>query len=340
MSVHSSANSSSREHKQGRQSRDYSKEQMAAVDRIKACDVSDYYAILEITKDVSDAEVKKAYRKLSLQTHPDKNGAPGADEAFKKVSKAFQVLSDPQKRTFYDEHGADPDARNNGVRSEFNGARFSNGFTNGAFFAEDVSPEEIFNMFFNGGGDGFHSATFVGPGFRTRHFHSRRASAQNRHNQQQPMNSTTVTFFQLLPLLILFVYSFYSTIFLSPMQESLPQYSLQATNYHTQSRFTHSLHVPYFVDPNQFSKFEHNPRKLRLFEDGVEINFLKQLSTRCNNEAIHKQQKINDARGWFSSDKEKLEAATNLRTPNCEKLIEISKTKTQRFNEVKRLIKN
>jgi DnaJ-domain-containing protein 1 len=74
-----------REHSHGRQDREYTSEQKAAVERIKRCKPTAYYEILSVEKEASDGQIKKAYHKLSLQTHPDKNGAPGADEAFKRM---------------------------------------------------------------------------------------------------------------------------------------------------------------------------------------------------------------------------------------------------------------
>ena len=72
-----------RDHNQGNQDRKYTVEQKTAVIRVRKCSATAFYEILGLEKSSSDAEIKKAYRKLSLLTHPDKNGYEGADEAFK-----------------------------------------------------------------------------------------------------------------------------------------------------------------------------------------------------------------------------------------------------------------
>lgn len=76
-------NAKSRDHKQGNQERKYTIEQKGAVIRVRRCASTAFYEILSLEKTASDADIKKAYRKLSLLTHPDKNGYEGADEAFK-----------------------------------------------------------------------------------------------------------------------------------------------------------------------------------------------------------------------------------------------------------------
>ena len=76
----------SRDHNQGNQERKYTIEQKTAVIRIRKCSTTAFYEVLGVEKTASDGEIKKAYRKLSLLTHPDKNGYEGADEAFKSTS--------------------------------------------------------------------------------------------------------------------------------------------------------------------------------------------------------------------------------------------------------------
>lgn len=65
----------------------------------------DYYKILGIPKTSKDDEIKKAYRKMALRYHPDKNKTIGAEEKFKEVAEAYEVLSDKKKRDIYDKYG-------------------------------------------------------------------------------------------------------------------------------------------------------------------------------------------------------------------------------------------
>ena len=65
----------------------------------------DLYSVLGVGRDATDAEIKRAFRRLAQQTHPDVNREAGADERFKEINQAYQVLSDPQRRQAYDMFG-------------------------------------------------------------------------------------------------------------------------------------------------------------------------------------------------------------------------------------------
>ena len=65
----------------------------------------DYYEVLGLSKGASEEEIKKAYRKMAKKYHPDINKEPGAEEKFKEINEAYEVLSDPQKKATYDQFG-------------------------------------------------------------------------------------------------------------------------------------------------------------------------------------------------------------------------------------------
>lgn len=65
----------------------------------------DYYQTLGLSRGASDEEIKRAYRRQALRYHPDKNKEPGAEEKFKEIAEAYDVLSDPRKREIFDRYG-------------------------------------------------------------------------------------------------------------------------------------------------------------------------------------------------------------------------------------------
>jgi DnaJ-class molecular chaperone len=121
----------------------------------------DYYQILGLSKTATEAEIKKAYRKLALQYHPDRNkGDKAAEEKFKEVNKAYEVLSDAQKRQTYDQFGSAAFEQGGpSGQGPFGGFQGQGPFTytyttNGAqgfdFGGGFSDPFEIFEQFFGG----------------------------------------------------------------------------------------------------------------------------------------------------------------------------------------------
>lgn len=70
--------------------------------------LNDYYSVLGVPRNATDEQVKRAFRKLAMEYHPDRNGDPGAHDRFKEINEAYEVLSDPQKRAYYDRYGRIP----------------------------------------------------------------------------------------------------------------------------------------------------------------------------------------------------------------------------------------
>lgn len=198
----------------GADGRQYTEEQVKIVQHVlrsKEGGRGAHYRVLGVQANATDNDLKKAYRKLALKLHPDKNSAPHADEAFKAVGLAYATLSDPQKRTIYDRYGEeDPDNRGGGgAAARHGGVHFRRG--------QEVSPEEIFNMFFGGGMPmggggipGFHvySNGFAG-GFGGPQFRQQQARPRGQREQEDPPVGLG-SLLQLLPFLIIMLLSFFN----------------------------------------------------------------------------------------------------------------------------------
>lgn len=128
-----------------------------------AATYKDYYKILGVDKSASPSAIKSAYRKLAKKYHPDVNKEPGAEDRYKDINEAYEVLNDPQKRATYDQLG--PDWQAGAGQGGFGG-----GFPGGVHMdfgdgAGDFS--EFFRTIFGGVGGFSRASGFPGGGFRT-----------------------------------------------------------------------------------------------------------------------------------------------------------------------------
>lgn len=116
----------------------------------------DYYKILNVDKSATEKEIKSAYRRLARQVHPDVNpNDPQAEERFKEINEAYEVLSDPEKRSKYDQLGADWQRwqQSGGRPGEYDWSQWASGQPGGRVHVRYGTPEDLEDLF--GGGSPF-----------------------------------------------------------------------------------------------------------------------------------------------------------------------------------------
>lgn len=119
-----------------------------------------YYDILGVDRIASEQDIKKAYKKMALKFHPDKNKDPGAEEKFKEIAEAYDVLADTDKRATFDRYGEDGlkgnVRRHSASDHAFNNSNHFTGFPTGGHAAAGrgqhsfghIDPFELFRSFF------------------------------------------------------------------------------------------------------------------------------------------------------------------------------------------------
>ncbi|KAH7286487.1 hypothetical protein KP509_32G009200 [Ceratopteris richardii] len=244
--------------------------------------MKDYYEILGVAKDCSVEEIRKAYRKVSLKVHPDKNKAPGAEEAFKSVSRAFACLSEPELRKNYDQFG--PEEANDVAQRQSASfrRRHRNGFVYDDMF--DLDPNEIFNAFFNG-------TPYTAQGFRRAH-HVRTGGVPGVHAHEFHFGNLL----HLLPILIIFILSYFPF-------SSKPIYSLEHAGPYEFRHETKLNKVPFYVRSQDFDReYPSESPSRRNLEIQIEREHVNVLQYYCRQERSWKQ--------WHPT----------MKTPNCDML--------------------
>uniref|UniRef100_A0A1A8F090 DnaJ (Hsp40) homolog, subfamily C, member 18 n=1 Tax=Nothobranchius korthausae TaxID=1143690 RepID=A0A1A8F090_9TELE len=291
----------------------YTEEQRQSVLRIKNC--RDFYEILGVEKNASDEDLKKAYRKLALKFHPDKNFAPGATDAFKAIGNAYAVLSNPEKRQQYDQYGDHCSASSTPQPSSHGRSGHYRTFYKD--FEADISPEELFNIFFGGKFPTGNVHVYTNQGTSYSQFYQpRRRRAHERREEVVEDNQSQNTFtalLQLLPVLVLILISVFTQ-----MMATNPPYSLfyKPALGLVVSRETQHMGVPYYVDKS-FEK-EYRGAALEELEKTIESDYVEHLQSSCWKE---KQQKSDLANlGQLYRDERLKQKAESMRLDNCEKL--------------------
>ncbi|XP_061888948.1 dnaJ homolog subfamily B member 14-like isoform X2 [Entelurus aequoreus] len=282
----------------GESSKGFTQDQVEGVQRIKRC--KDYYEVLGVSKEASDEELKKAYRKLALKFHPDKNQAPGATEAFKKIGNAYAVLSNPAKRRQYDVTGGE----------EPSGAGHSpgNGFDFHRGFEADITPEDLFNMFFGGGFPSSSAHTFTNG--RTSYSHH---ADQRQERTEERGDGGFSMFIQLMPIVVLILVSILSQMMVSPLPYSL--YSRPSTG-QTIKRQTENLHVYYYV--NKDFKSEYKGSALQQIEKNLEEDYVSNVRSNCWKERQTKTDLLYAAKVY--RDERMRKKAELMTMDNCKEL--------------------
>lgn len=243
--------------------RNYTEEHVLLIRQVNK--QKDYYAVLGVEKTCSVEEIRKAYRKLSLKVHPDKNKAPGAEEAFKKVSKAFKCLSEEDSRRQYDQTGLVDEFEYN----QQHNVRQRRRRTTNDFFDDEFDPDEIFRAFFG-------QANV----FRTSHvYRTRNTGSQQRTDGGGP---NVLALLQLVPFLLIMLLAYL------PFSE--PEYSLQRNYSYPIPRVTEQHEVQFFVKSPDFDRnYPIGTTARENFEENIVQEYKNLLGRYCHVELQRRQ---------------------------------------------------
>ena len=293
-----------------------------------------YYDVLGIEKGANDAQIKKAYRKLALKLHPDKNTAPSAEQAFKIISAANDCLSDGDKRRIYDQTGMDGDDASTGGGGGFRGHPFGGmgGMGGMRFQGQQIDPDDLINMFFGGGlgggfgGPGMHFRTAGGR--RTRQEHARGGGGGGGRGEERG-NKDVGGIFSIIQtvFMIAIMLSYFSgggekpkhyhldrESKISPLDPRAESKHRGYGNYATMVK-THDARdgLPFFVDPQMY--YRTSDQEKSFIWKNVEEEWKQVYQNKCLSEKHNKNNRVQRAR-WIGKDA--LAKASELPLPACE----------------------
>ncbi|XP_052206458.1 chaperone protein dnaJ 49 [Diospyros lotus] len=260
----------------------YSEEQVQLIKKIQRC--RDYYEILGLEKSCSMEDMRRAYRKMSLKVHPDKNKTPGSEDAFKKVSKAFKCLSDDDSRRQYDRTGWVEEFEHS-QQYNVSRRRRRRRTTEPDLFDDDLDADEMFKAFF-GQSDMFQASRV----YRTR-TRTRTRAGNQQWDDFGRVGLNLMLLLQLLPILLI--------LLLAYLPFSEPDYSLQKNYFYQFPKITEKHGVDFFVKSPEF-----------------DLNFPLGSPSRANIE----NSVIRDYGRYCHIELQRRRWRSNLPTPHCDKL--------------------
>eukprot|EP00457_Paulinella_chromatophora_P010621 gb/GEZN01010731.1/.p1 GENE.gb/GEZN01010731.1/~~gb/GEZN01010731.1/.p1 ORF type:complete len:370 (+),score=66.13 gb/GEZN01010731.1/:105-1112(+) len=257
---------------------------------IRVLKMKDYYDILGVSRTADETQIKRAFRLSAVKLHPDKNTAPEAIEAFKKLNTAYQCLSDASKRRTYDKYGNEEGRHQ--MRSPF-GER-----------GDDLSADDIMNMFFTP-----HGAR-----------RTYRANTRNPQREQKENQHSMFQFLGLLPFLFLVLFAFLSVMPSSYKQGGSNLFRLQRESTFVIPRKT-ATGLSYWVTPEFHRFYGRDYRALGVVESQVESSVRNELDSQCKKERLTQKKLYNQAKKATGSEQaDLLHKAAALDFPACDKL--------------------
>eukprot|EP01147_Barroeca_monosierra_P004830 gene4830-8677_t len=249
---------------QGGTKRKYTEEQVKIVCRV--LESRDLYQRLGVDRNVETSSLKRAFRKLALQVHPDKNPAPRADQAFKSVNKAYEILSDPGKRRHYDMTGQE-ETRSPSIANRDPFTDMGDPFE---FFFGNMQPRN-FRVYTNG--PGFHA------------FH-RNARYQQRQRAQETQEAPH---FSALLLTGLFFFLFILLGSVAPGNDASSVYSFSPSrHFHIPRETRTKIPIQYFVHNAFESQYLGNSsaqkRRLKSLETAIYEDYIRLTEAKCYHE--------------------------------------------------------
>ena len=235
------------------------------------------------------------YSEQALKFHPDKNSAPSAEGAFKAISTAFDTLSDASKRELYDQVGHDAAEEQmrqggGGGGGGFGGMHGFHGFRSGRGDMHEVSPEELFNMFFQGAGPGFKAQ--FGGGRRHPFQQQRHQNHQHERAPQAQGGPSLQTLFQFLPVILMLLMSFSSF----GGSGNQPVFSLYPQGVLQRQRTTQmngiSPDIKFYVDSNFERTYKPYSEVYKKIEKQVEMEYKQSLAHKCSNEKAYRKNRV------------------------------------------------